>query len=198
MDKREIKTLDKIYSAFESLLLSNNYDDITIQDILDKSTVSRSTFYSHFKNKEEILLSFVKHIFSHVFDKNLIKESNHDYSKSSDIDYAHYLAHMLDHFYEDKLLIKAILSSSASSIFLNEFEHNLRNMQSIFVDNKFLKDNNIPRDLNVEMITGEFIYLFKYWIMSNNEYSRDEILKYFIEHNTSFTPNKFQIKKGNK
>ena len=44
---------------------------------------------------------------------------------------------------EDKLLIKAILSSSASSIFLNEFEHNLRNMQSIFVDNKFLKDNSI-------------------------------------------------------
>ena len=196
MDKREIKSIEKIYNAFESILLSNNYDDITIQDILDKSTVSRSTFYNHFKNKEEILLSFVKHIFSHVFDKNLTKESSHDYTKYSDIDYAHYLSHMLDHFYEDKLLIKAILSSSASSIFLSEFETNLKNMYCTFVDNKFLKDNNIPKDLNVEMITGEFIYLFKYWIMSDNDYSRDEMLKYFIEHNTSFTPNSFKIERG--
>ena len=52
MDKRSEKTLIAIYDAFTILINNKEYDDITIQDILDQSRVGRSTFYTYFKTKK--------------------------------------------------------------------------------------------------------------------------------------------------
>ena len=43
-----------IINAFIHLACRNNFEDITVQDILDEALVSRHTFYSHFKDKYEI------------------------------------------------------------------------------------------------------------------------------------------------
>ena len=67
MDKRTEKTLDAIYDAFTILINTKDYDDITIQDILDKSNIGRSTFYTHFKTKNDLLLKISQDIFEHVF-----------------------------------------------------------------------------------------------------------------------------------
>jgi AcrR family transcriptional regulator len=39
------------------LVLEKNYDSITIQEILDRADIGRSTFYVHFKSKDELLIS---------------------------------------------------------------------------------------------------------------------------------------------
>jgi AcrR family transcriptional regulator len=41
-------------SALISLILEKNYDDITVKDILDRADVGRSTFYSHYRDKEDL------------------------------------------------------------------------------------------------------------------------------------------------
>ncbi len=40
-----------------ALLLEKRYDRITIQDILDRADVGRSTFYEHYWDKEDLLTS---------------------------------------------------------------------------------------------------------------------------------------------
>ena len=80
MDKREEKTLNKIHYSFTKLINEKDYENITIQDILDDSKVSRSTFYAHYKTKDELLLSVTNHIFTHVFSKTLEEEKTHDFS----------------------------------------------------------------------------------------------------------------------
>ena len=66
MDKRQLKTLDSIYEGFSRVINMKKYDDITIQDILDEAHIGRSTFYLHFKTKDELLLSVSKKIFDFV------------------------------------------------------------------------------------------------------------------------------------
>lgn len=42
-------------SAFIDLMLSEGYEAITVERVVEKANVGRSTFYVHFKSKEDIL-----------------------------------------------------------------------------------------------------------------------------------------------
>lgn len=51
--KKDSKTI--LYEAFYELAKRKSLEDITVQDILDYSGISRSTFYRHFADKYEIM-----------------------------------------------------------------------------------------------------------------------------------------------
>lgn len=53
-DLRVIKTEQQIENAFLSLLNHKSYRAITVQDILDKALINRSTFYRHYPSKEAL------------------------------------------------------------------------------------------------------------------------------------------------
>ena len=74
MDKREQKTITKVYAAFTSLVKSKDYANISVQDIIDEANISRSTFYAHFKTKDDVLVDVCSSIFDHVFSAHLSKE----------------------------------------------------------------------------------------------------------------------------
>jgi AcrR family transcriptional regulator len=51
------RTQEALIFALIHLVLEKRYDAITIQDLLDRADVGRSTFYSHFRGKDDLLLS---------------------------------------------------------------------------------------------------------------------------------------------
>ena len=54
-DRRITKTRKAIYTAFLQLLNQEDYESITVQEIIDLADVGRSTFYSHYESKELLL-----------------------------------------------------------------------------------------------------------------------------------------------
>jgi AcrR family transcriptional regulator len=56
-DRRSQRTRRLLSAALIELMLEQRYDEITVQDIIDRADVSRSTFYAHYLDKEDLLIS---------------------------------------------------------------------------------------------------------------------------------------------
>jgi AcrR family transcriptional regulator len=56
-DRRVRKTRTSLIEAFLGLVVERGYEHVTVQDILDRADVGRSTFYAHFRDKEALLMS---------------------------------------------------------------------------------------------------------------------------------------------
>jgi AcrR family transcriptional regulator len=57
IDRRVRKTRELLRGALLDLILEKGYDRVTVQDILDRADVGRSTFYAHYRDKDDLLLS---------------------------------------------------------------------------------------------------------------------------------------------
>lgn len=53
-DLRVIKTRKNIEKVFLSLLMEKDFHKVTIQDILDRALINRSTFYKHYTDKYQL------------------------------------------------------------------------------------------------------------------------------------------------
>jgi AcrR family transcriptional regulator len=55
-DRRVERTRSALLAAFGEMLLTRGYVDLSVEDIAARANVGRSTFYMHFKSREDILL----------------------------------------------------------------------------------------------------------------------------------------------
>ncbi len=56
-DRRVQRTRQLLQNALNELILEKGYEKVTVQDVIDRANVGRSTFYAHFEDKEQLLLS---------------------------------------------------------------------------------------------------------------------------------------------
>lgn len=56
-DRRAGRTRRSLSDALVALILEKRYDEITVQNVLDRADVGRSTFYSHYRDKDDLFLS---------------------------------------------------------------------------------------------------------------------------------------------
>ena len=180
MDKRKEKSISAIYNAFSKLIRMKDYDDITIQNLLDEASISRSTFYSHYKTKDELLLSISNHLFEHVFSKTLQEEKTHDFSKDLILDYRHLIEHIFYHVRDERELFEGILLNKVNPLFLKEFRNQLSKFVTSYLAN-YPINSFIPLELRKSLAIEEFIVVFQYWVNNNFKENPEEIADFYIK-----------------
>jgi AcrR family transcriptional regulator len=58
-DRRSQRTYRLVSSAFAELLVEKPYEEILVQDILDRANIGRTTFYAHYFDKEDVFNSMI-------------------------------------------------------------------------------------------------------------------------------------------
>ena len=66
MDARVRRTRDALGDALVELMQEKPFDSITVQDVLDRAQVGRSTFYSHYSDKDDLLMSDADEFFESI------------------------------------------------------------------------------------------------------------------------------------
>ena len=177
MDRRQQKTRAAIFSAFRELLSIKKFSNITVQDIIDRANIGRSTFYAHFETKDELLKAMCTDIFSHVFSDDLLSEQTHDFSGHKNGLKAR-ITHLLYHLKENSHDIIGILSCESGDLFMQYFKQYLSEMFEKYQCH-FTKD--IPAAFLTNYLVGSFSETVIWWITVNQmAYTPEEIAGYYV------------------
>ncbi len=179
MDRRQRKTREAIYGAFTKLLKSEPYSKITVQAIIDMADIGRTTFYTHFETKDDLLGSLCTDIFDHVFSDDLKKEKTHDFSKRHDT--GTMVTHVLYHLREHMDYLPGLVTGESGEVFMFFFKQHLEELFSAIVPETAYK---APYDYILNHMICDFAETVRWWT-ANRQYSPEEISSFFFETTTS-------------
>lgn len=170
LDRRIQKTLQLLQNALSELVAEKEYSDITIQDILDRANVGRSTFYSHFENKDHLLRSLLSRL-QEEFDEGIEQITS---GEKTLVENSHNMPlNVLQLVEQHHRLFKAMLVHQASDMQNNPFyeylllltrEHVALMVQDKTADEKALK-------LASHYYASAFIGALTWWLENDMVYS---------------------------
>ena len=97
-DRRAVRTRRAILSAFVALVQERRYNAIRVNEIIEKADVGRSTFYAHFRNKDDLLRQSMRGLLGAIADAALPGANDAN------------LAAAVGHFWENRRLARIILA----------------------------------------------------------------------------------------
>lgn len=68
IDPRVRRTRDRLGDALMELMHGKPFTEITVQQVLDRAGVGRSTFYTHYRDKDDLFISDVEEFFERMSD----------------------------------------------------------------------------------------------------------------------------------
>jgi AcrR family transcriptional regulator len=71
LDPRIKRTRELLHRAFTELLTERSFEEITVHDIAERSTVNRATFYDHFPDKFALLEDIIADSFQSMLDARM-------------------------------------------------------------------------------------------------------------------------------
>jgi AcrR family transcriptional regulator len=178
-DRRVQRTRDLLQKALIELVAEQGYDSITIQDIVDRANVGRTTFYLHYHSKDELFMNCHEAIVSE-FRVGLLHPLTREELLSSEIPaemnaaYKHLeegraLLYPVFHGKDSQLILRQIRDRSA-----REIEANLR---TIFEEN----ESKILLDLLANYLAGAQIAFMQWWLEKRRPHTPDELTKILFQ-----------------
>ena len=177
-DLRVLKTKKALYEAFLMLLKEKTFEDLKVSDICNKALVNRSTFYSHFNDKYELLSGFLSDMEQNLSDE-LNKNTHTDNLKEY---YMKMIELLLNHIDEQKDFYKSISINNKNSIIIDmiydAIDKNILNHLKQF---KNTNKENIPDEIISKFFSSGVTNVCVEWLIHGNKYSKKQILNY-LDH----------------
>jgi AcrR family transcriptional regulator len=176
-DRRIERTRELLQKALIQLIAERGYDAITIQEIVDRANVGRTTFYLHYNSKDELFMSCHEAIVS-KFHIGLLHPLSREELLSSEIPPE--MTSTYKHLEEDRALLYPVFQGRDSQLILRqirdrsarEIEANLR---TIFEET----ESNIPLDLLANYLAGAQIALMQWWLEKRRPHAPNDLTKTF-------------------
>lgn len=114
LDPRVRRTRQALRDAFHALILEKPYDDITVHDITERARLRRATFYLHYSDKHDLLLSILNEVFD---DLLMTLHSQTDKPLTHQAEYATFLT-IFSHVRQHVAIYRAVIDGPGASISL--------------------------------------------------------------------------------
>ena len=163
MDRRQRKTRKSIYDAFEALMGKEHYSSITVAQIIEHADIGRSTFYSHFETKDDLLDQMCEEMFSHIFEG--VNEQCVTHADLQATDLKGVLAHLLYHLRDTHSGICGKLISEREPHFISYFDEQLK----LLFAKRVKRPAKVPEELYFGMLVSAFVQTVSWWLDNGAE-----------------------------
>lgn len=172
VDRRVRRTRELLRSALISMILEKGYDRVTVQDIIDRADVGRSTFYAHFRDKED-LLTFGLEELRGAFQP----DQHHPSGSHANTAAASPTLAVFEHFDKNREVWRAMASTRGSEVFLRHLHRFLSELLRSNLQARTPKEETqVPLDAVVEFAVNALLGLgARWWLENDLPYSAKEM-----------------------
>jgi AcrR family transcriptional regulator len=172
-DRRVKKTQALLREALGSLIREKPYDEIVVKEILDRANVGRSTFYMHYRDKDDLLASSIQEMLGGV----QAAESPASAKKHERI-----IRFSLDVFQRIQehreagaggmgARGRAIVHEHLQTVLATQLAREIGKA----LPGRGKKAGQIPPDLLVRYVASTFVLVLNWWVESNSPLSPKEV-----------------------
>jgi len=175
-DRRVQRTHRSLRDALVALLVERGWDEISVQDVCDRADVGRSTFYTHFADKEELLAGGFSELRKAVRAQTLPPSSA---SAGKPPVRLAFVAGVIDHAHENRRLFKALIGKRGGQVVIRRF----RELVTGLVREDLLTGRQPARPDNeatVHFVAGAFFELLTWWLETRNPPPPAEFERLFL------------------
>lgn len=167
-DRRSQRTRNLLSEAFVELMREKGYSAITVNDLIERANIGRSTFYSHYRHKDDL--------FVHELDR-VIEVLSHQIPDQNELPFFPSLG-LFRHVGEEYELYKALVWTPGIDLLIKHLQKSLsaRIEQGL---QKTERDFDLPLPLLANFIAGSFLTLLKWWLENKMLNSPEEMDKMF-------------------
>ncbi|HEV2223483.1 MAG TPA: TetR/AcrR family transcriptional regulator [Candidatus Acidoferrales bacterium] len=166
-DRRVQRTRKLLHKALMSSVIEKKYESITVQEILDRADVGRSTFYTHFRDKDELLISGFQYL------KNQLASVQASSGAASGKSYERIVGFslaMFEHVNESRRVIRALLGSNAETVVRRHLHSALAAIIHPEVKTEFQRrasgDCPVTPELLTHFLVSTYISVLTWWLNS--------------------------------
>lgn len=171
-DNRKQRTKKALENAMVSLLQTKSFDDITTSQLAKEAHISRSSFYTHYKDKYDMIESYQQTILANI---EYIFDRHHDNKAETILEIFYYLNR------ED--LFAALLSQNGTREIKAFMRHKLQNLLSKDLPESFQQVNPNPLEpfYAPTYFSHAIFGVCQTWIARGKKESPEEITQLLIQ-----------------
>jgi AcrR family transcriptional regulator len=172
-DRRVNRTTQLLQRAHIDLILSKGYGEMTVQDICDAANVGRSTFYAHFRGKDDLRRSGFKQLRRLLAERQASAlASNPDGPGRS---FAFGLA-LFSHAHEHIHLYRALMGTRGGEIGLNTIRAILRGLVCAELEAVATGPRSpMQTELVVQFVVGAYMAVLTWWLDTGAKLPPEEV-----------------------
>jgi AcrR family transcriptional regulator len=176
-DRRSLRTRRLLTNALIELMLEKRFDAISVQDILDRADIGRSTFYGHFSSKEALLYSSLGEMLQ-TLELHMAQDggAKKDGVRPALLPSLGLFLHVKQH----QRLYRALFSSNGLEPITSNLQQQLaqiveHNLSALLPELSAGRQPTVPLPILADFVAGAFLTLLRKWIEGNDIYTPEQI-----------------------
>lgn len=159
-DRRVQKTTALLRDALHSLMIEKSYERIVVKEILERANVGRSTFYTHFRDKDDLLASSIEGII-HAARATAVPRRGRWFERL-----LWFSLPIFEYHERHRASLRIDMPDSAKAALHSHLYNALAAIMSDAASDLRVPSGSaaIPPDLLVQVIASTFVLVFNWWL----------------------------------